>query len=106
MNRSDHLGEFERATLLALVSLKDNAYGVSIRQELERRLERNVSIGAVYTTLDRLELKGLIASKIGSPTNERGGRAKKFFTIQSSAIQLLRNYVDASERLWRGVVLA
>src|SRR5580692_7018144 len=70
------LGSFELATVTALLRLKDNAYGVKIRQELEALLKKTVAIGAVYTTLARLEGKGFVSSYTGDPTPERGGRAK------------------------------
>lgn len=83
------LGEFERAVLLAVIRLDDDAYGVSIRRELEDLLLRNVSLGAVYTTLERLQEKGHVTSYTGAPTPQRGGRAKKFFTIQPSGRKAL-----------------
>jgi len=100
---SDHhrpLGGFEQAVLLALVSLKDEAYGVSIRNELERQLGRSVSFGAVYTTLDRLLAKGLVNAHLGEPTSERGGRAKKFFTIDPRGLEALRHTRHATQALW------
>src|SRR6185436_3193659 len=94
------LGEFQRAVLLAVTRLASNAYGVSIRTELEKRLKRGVSLGAVYTTLDRLVEKGMASSSLGDPTPERGGRAKKFFTIEALGIEALRHSRRASEAIW------
>jgi PadR family transcriptional regulator len=94
------LGEFERAVLLAVTRLRDNAYGVTIRAELEKRLKRGVSLGAVYTTLDRLVEKGMASSTLGEPTPERGGRAKKFFAIEPLGIEALRHSRRASDAIW------
>src|SRR5688572_14180993 len=79
----DVLGEFERAILFALIRLKDDAYGVQIRRFLSDQLERDIAIGAVYTTLQRLEDKGYVSSRLGDPTPARGGRAKRFFYIEA-----------------------
>jgi len=76
MPRGDLLGSLEHIVLLALVRLKANADGVTIRREIEERTGRNLSIGAVYATLDRLESKGYVSSSLGEPTAERRGRAK------------------------------
>lgn len=80
-NKQSYLGEFEHVVLLTILSLKDNAYGVSIRQQLKTSIARDVSIGAIYTTADRLEKKGLIMSTKGEATPERGGKAKRYFTV-------------------------
>lgn len=99
MGRSS-LGEFERAVLLALVGLRDDAYGMRIRQELEDRLGRAVSIGAVYTTLDRLEQKGFVRSYWGEPTPERGGRAKKYFEILAPGATALDRTRENEAAIW------
>jgi DNA-binding PadR family transcriptional regulator len=75
------LGTFERAVLIAVMRIGDGAYGISIRTELEAMLRRDVSLGAVYTTLERLKEKGLVSSHSGDPTPQRGGRAKTFFKV-------------------------
>ena len=88
-----HLGEFEQLILFALVSLGDQAYGVSIRQEIEARAGRAVSVGAVYTALDRLESRGYVRSRVGDPTPQRGGRRKKYYEIEpEGAATLSRSY--------------
>ena len=94
------LGEFERAVVLAVLRLRDRAYGVSIRTELERRLGRSLSFGAVYTTLDRLTEKGLIVPDLGEPTPERGGRAKKFFTVTRRGLKSLEQTRRSSKAIW------
>lgn len=79
MSRS--LGEFEQLLLFAVLRLGERAYGVSVRQEIERRTGRSVSAGAVYTGLARLERRGLVSSRVGTATPERGGRRKKYYTL-------------------------
>src|SRR6202050_2277797 len=81
MSGRDYLGEFEHIVVLALLRLQDKAYGVTVRQEIELRTRREVSIGAVYATLDRLETKGYIKSYHGDPSPERGGRSKRLFQV-------------------------
>jgi len=95
-----NLGEFEQLVLLALVRLRDNAYGVTIRGEIERRTGREVSIAAVYTTLDRLEKKGLVSSWTGEPTAQRGGRSKRYFKLEAAGAEALA----ASYRTYKGMV--
>src|ERR1700681_3445094 len=82
----DYLGEFEHIIVLALLRLADRAYGVTVRQEIEFRIKREVSIGAVYATLDRLEAKGYVKSHLGEPTPERGGRSKRFFHVTAKGV--------------------
>ena len=94
------LGEFERAVLLAVIRLGERGYGVSIREELEKRLERDISFGAVYTTLDRLEEKGLVSASLGEPTAERGGRAKKFFRVEAAGLERLQHARRTSKAIW------
>ena len=101
MNRSKSLGEFEIVVLAALLRLRDGAYGAAIRHEIETRTGRSPSVGAIYTTLSRMEAKGLVASKLGPPSPERGGRAKRFFRVTArgnkafdAAVNALRNMLD------------
>jgi DNA-binding PadR family transcriptional regulator len=86
MAERDNLGEFEHIVVLALLRLEDGAYGVTVRREIERRTRREVSIGAVYTTLERLETKGYAKSFLGDPTPERGGRSKRFFRVTAKGM--------------------
>src|SRR5260370_19760838 len=83
MPSREYLGEWEQIVLLATLRLDKNAYGVPIRREIEKRTKRPVSIGALYSTLDRLETKGYIRSWVGDPTPERGGRSKRYFWVGS-----------------------
>jgi PadR family transcriptional regulator PadR len=76
------IGDFEQLILLALVRLGDDAYGVSIRTEIERRTGRAVSAGALYTALDRMETRGFVMSRLGEPTPQRGGKRKRMYTLQ------------------------
>jgi PadR family transcriptional regulator, regulatory protein PadR len=89
MDGNDRLGRFEEIVLLALVRLRENAYGVPIRREIAERTGRDVSFGAVYTTLERLERKGYVKSRVGEPTPERGGRAKRYFKIEAPGVKAL-----------------
>lgn len=84
-----YLGEFEEIVLLAVLRLGSNAYGVTIRQTVEEVAGRPTSIGAIYTTLERLEQKGFVSSWQGESTPERGGRAKRYFKIEGAGMQAL-----------------
>jgi PadR family transcriptional regulator, regulatory protein PadR len=84
------LGDFEQLVLLGVLRLDDGAYGTAIRQEIHERSGRDVSINAVYTTLDRLESKGLLRSWVGEPTAQRGGRRRKFYALRPAGLAALR----------------
>ena len=99
------LGEFEQVVLLAILRLADEAYGVTIRREIAECTERDPAPGALYTTLDRLEEKGLVASKYGDPTPERGGRAKRYFTVTARGVRAVARAQRAYQRLLKGLVL-
>ena len=103
MRKGDNLGEFEHLVLLSLVRLGDKAYGVPIRQELSERTGRDVSVGAVYTTLERMEKKGFVSSRQGEPTAERGGRAKKYFRIEAAGQLALESSWKALVSMRKGV---
>ena len=98
-----NLGEFEQLILLAILRLGDDAYGVTIRAELSERAGRTVAPGALYTALERLEAKGLITSRMGNPTPQRGGRAKRFVTVTATGIEALSRALQAYERLLDGL---
>jgi PadR family transcriptional regulator, regulatory protein PadR len=100
-----NLGEFEQLILLAILRLRDGAYGVTIRAELTERAGRTVAPGALYTALERLETKGLIRSRMSDPTPQRGGRAKRHVTVTASGIEALTRAVQAYERLLDGLNL-
>ena len=102
-NKETYLGEFEHIVLLALIHLKDDAYGMTIRMEIDERIGRSVSIGAVYTTLERLEKKGFITSKMGEATPQRGGKAKKYFVITPAGKRKLQEAKKNLEIMWQGL---
>ena len=93
--RSSALGDFEQLILLGVLRLDEEAYGAAIRQEIHARSGRDVSINAVYTTLDRLERKGLLKSWVGEPTAQRGGRRRKFYALRPSGMAALRHAYHA-----------
>jgi len=101
----DYLGEFEHIVLLALLRLEDQAYGVTVRQEIELRTKREVSIGAVYATLDRLERKGYVKSQLGDPTPERGGRSKRFFRVTAKGLAAVDRTRRAIQKMIEGLDL-
>src|SRR5262249_54220893 len=91
MRKGDYLGNFDLMLLLAVLRLGGEAYGVTIAQELEQHTGREVVIASVYARLERLQERGLVTSSLGDPTPERGGRAKRYFSITGAAIQELRD---------------
>jgi DNA-binding PadR family transcriptional regulator len=97
------LGEFEQLVLLALMRLGPDAYGVSICQDIVDRTGRDVSLGAVYKTLERLEDKGLVQSRIGDPTAERGGRRKKHYRPLAAGQRALRQSLSAIRNMTEGL---
>jgi DNA-binding PadR family transcriptional regulator len=100
-----YLGEFEHLVLLALMRLGEEAYGVAVRQEIRARTGRDVTIGAIYVTLDRLEAKGLTASRVGEPTPERGGRAKRYFRVTPRGRTAVNRTHEALRSMTDGLVL-
>jgi DNA-binding PadR family transcriptional regulator len=96
-----YLGEFELLVLLAVLRNGQDAYGVTIRDELERQTLRDVTLGAVYKTLGRLERKGHLRVRIGDPTAERGGRRKKLYQVQPLGVRALKQSFGALRRLAR-----
>lgn len=105
MDKEKFLGEFEQFLLLAILRLGDNAYGSTIRQLLADSINRDVTIGALYTTLERLEKKGLVESKMGEATAERGGRAKKYFKVSAQGQSALKRSKQALSNMWQGLAL-
>jgi len=106
MGQRDHIGEFEQLVLLAILRLKGDAYGMKIRREIEERAGRSTSIGALYLTLDRLQTKGFITSVLGEATEQRGGRAKRYFTINPSGREMLRASLKALHKMSEGLAIA
>ena len=105
MTAALNLGEFEQLILLAILRLGDAAYGVTIRAELAERGGRHVAPGALYTALERLEAKRAITSRMGDPTPQRGGRAKRYVTVTPVGREALSRAVQAYERLLEGLTL-
>jgi PadR family transcriptional regulator, regulatory protein PadR len=97
------LGEFEILVLTSVTAAGADAYGVTIHEELEQLVpaSRDVSIGAVYTTLDRLEQKGLLKSTVGEPTAARGGRAKRFYKLEAAGARALREALGPMQKAWK-----
>jgi PadR family transcriptional regulator PadR len=106
MSDRDYLGEFEHIVVLALLRLAGQAYGVTVRQEIEVRIGREVSIGAIYATLARLETKGYVNSYLGDPTPERGGRSKRFFRVTAKGLAAVNRTHRALQRMTDGLGLA
>lgn len=98
-----HIGEFEQLVLLALVRVGDDAYGVPIHEELTARARRTVSVAAVYKTLERLETKGYVSTRIGESTPERGGRRRKYFTLEAPGRRALIDSLATLRRMTAGL---
>lgn len=104
MARSDTLGQFEQLVLTAILTLRDDAYGVTIHSRVEKMAHpRAVSLGAVYVTLDRLEDKGLVASWLSEPKAERGGRAKRCYRLEALGERALQESAVTAKRIWDGI---
>lgn len=99
------VGEFEQIVLLAILRLGQGAYGVTIRSEIMKRTDRTPSPGALYMTLDRLEEKGFVVSRLGDPTPQRGGRAKRYFSVTKSGAEAVQRAQRAYRSLLEGVDL-
>ncbi|MEP0984211.1 PadR family transcriptional regulator [Ekhidna sp.] len=97
-----YIGEFEELVLLTIANLAKDAYGVAILNDITERANRKLSIGALHSTLTRLEEKGYISSYLGEPTNERGGRRKRYFELTDSAVTELNNMKALRDQLWAG----
>jgi DNA-binding PadR family transcriptional regulator len=100
---AETLGMFEQAVLLSIVRLREEAYGRGILREVQERLERDVAAGAIHATLERLEGKGLIRSRLGLGTPIRDGRAKRFYRIEPAGVTALNDARAAAQSIWRGI---
>src|SRR5579863_8199205 len=104
---SDSVGQFEQIILTAILSLRDDAYGVTIHDKAcQLAAPRSISLGAVYVTLDRLEDKGLISSRLSDPTPERGGRSKRFYRLEALGERALEESAATAKRIWETVAEA
>jgi PadR family transcriptional regulator PadR len=97
------LGEFEYLLITVATQLGDNAYGAALREEIQTRTGRKCSIGALYTTMDRLEAKGFLKTWMGDPTPERGGRAKRMILVTPNGTLAAKDFYDTVTRVSRGV---
>lgn len=99
----EYIGELEELILLIIIMLKDDAYGLAIRNALNEEANRNVTIGAVHGTVNRLENKGYIKSFLGGATESRGGRRKRLFTITATGKSVLQKSRDVKMNLWNKI---
>jgi PadR family transcriptional regulator PadR len=98
-----HLGEFEHLLLLTVLRLGPSAYGLEIARELETRAGRHVSRGALYTSLDRLETKGLLRWRVAEGSAQRDGLPRRLYSVTASGVTALREHRELLRRMWRGV---
>jgi PadR family transcriptional regulator PadR len=99
-----HLGEFEQLILLALLRLGDDAYGVTVREEIHRRTGRDVAQGAVYTALNRLAERGFVSSRVGKTAPDRGGRRRKYYALEPAGARALHRSVSQVQDMARGLL--
>lgn len=97
------IGEFEEVVLLTVAILYQNAYGISIKEEIENRLHRKVSVGAMRTALNRLEKKGLLISEFGEATKVRGGKRKRFFKVTPYGKTCLEKVMETRKQMWEAI---
>jgi len=97
------LGELEQLVLLAILRLGEEAYGVPVVEEIEQRTGKRVKRSAVYVALTRMEKRGLVSSRMGEPTPERGGKAKRYFSVEPEAIERLKASKEAMVSMWQDV---
>lgn len=101
------MADFEQLVLTAILSLRDHAYGVTIHRKVEELASpKAVALGAVYVTLDRLEDKGLVSSRLSDPTPERGGRSKRLYRLEAVGERALAESVETARRVWDAVTEA
>jgi len=100
MNKTTYLGELEQMVLLSILRLGDDAYGMSIREEMEARAGRELSRSAAYITLERLAKKGYLTTRMGDPSPVRGGRAKRYYQLSEAGREALRDSGKALMNLW------
>ncbi len=97
------IGAFEELVMLTAAVLYDEAYGVAIKSEIERRMDRKVSVGALRSALDRLEKKGFLESSLGEATAVRGGKRKRYFRVTPYGKKVLDSVMSARQQLWRDI---
>jgi PadR family transcriptional regulator PadR len=99
----DTLGELEQLVLLAVLQVGEEAYGVPVQQAIAQRARRDLTLGTIYKTLSRLENKGLVASRVGEPTAERGGRAKRYYSVTAAGRRAIRQSFATLRRMSIGL---
>ena len=99
------VAEFELRVLLTVLRCGEDSYAVAVHADLETRTRQRVSLGAVYITLDRLARKGWLTSRLGEPSAERGGRAKRYYAVSKRGMTLLKEECGTMQRLWAGLGL-
>jgi PadR family transcriptional regulator PadR len=99
----DGLSQFELMLMLSVVRLGDDAYGVTVSNEIEVATGKEVALGSVYAALERLAERGLVSSRLGEPTPERGGRAKRYFKVTAAGLREVRDARRSLARLWQGL---
>ena len=102
---ADLLGDFQQSVLLSILSLSDDAYGRAILSGVQKSLQRSVSAGAVYSTLERLEASGLVKSRLAAGTVVRGGRARRYYTLSAAGRRALSETRRALTAMWENVKL-
>lgn len=103
MSSRNHIGEFEEIIMLTIGILNEDAYGLAIKKEIEERLNRKVSMGALHTGLYRLEEKGYLVSNLGEATKKRGGKPKRFFKVTARGQNTLKDVMDSRNALWKNI---
>ncbi len=99
----NNIGEFEEIVMLTIGILGEGAYGLAIKKEIESRLNRTVSMGALHTGLYRLEEKGFLLSRLGEATKKRGGKPKRYFSVTASGQKILKEVMENRQKLWKGI---
>lgn len=99
--KGTHLGEFQEIVMLSILILDEKAYGVTIQEDLETRINRKTSRGALQTALTRLEEKGFITSAYGEPTAERGGRRKRYYQVSNKGVETLKEAKELRQDMWK-----
>jgi PadR family transcriptional regulator PadR len=101
--KGERIGEFEELTLVAVLALGEGAYGVSVQELIEQQAGREVTLGAVYAALDRMERKGFLRSTLSGPTATRGGKRRRIFEVTAAGLNVVRDVRRAREALWLAV---
>ncbi|HHP7242546.1 MAG TPA: PadR family transcriptional regulator [Cyclobacteriaceae bacterium] len=101
--KGTHLGEFEELILLSVASLRDDAYAVSVKSEIEVITNRKVNISAIHSSLYRLEDKGFLSSTFGGATQKRGGKKKRYFQVTNTGFAVLQEAKNLKEQFWRNI---